>query len=243
VTASARRVTLVHGFLGSTEDWDGVVQALGAEIDADRVALAELGCESVEAAAHALAGRVTARGAHVLVGYSLGGRIALAAMAHLPAGMPLVLLSTGPGVEDDAQRAARAAEDDARAAAIRRAGLASFVETWYRMPMFAALRASPGFERVQARRASGDGEFWAKCVAGCSPGRSAPRWDLLGRLAPGSAFAVGIEDDRYASNADRAERTAPSLRIDRIAGAGHALPIEAPAACAAIVEHALRTRP
>jgi 2-succinyl-6-hydroxy-2,4-cyclohexadiene-1-carboxylate synthase len=243
VTAAVRRVTLVHGFLGSTEDWDGVVQALGAQIDADRVALAELGCESVEAAAHALAGRVTARGAHALVGYSLGGRIALAAMAHLPAGMPLVLLSTGPGVEDAALRAARAAEDDARAAAIRRDGLASFVESWYRMPMFAALRASPGFGRVQARRASGDGEFWAKCVAGCSPGRSAPRWDLLGQLAPGSAFAVGTEDDRYSFLADRVEREVPHVHVERIAGAGHALMIEAPERCAALIEHALRNAP
>lgn len=243
MTAAVHRVTLVHGFLGSPGDWDGVVRALGPGVVADPAPLRELGCESVEHAARALAARVTAFGSGVLVGYSLGGRIALAAMAHLPPAMPLVLLSTGPGVEDAAQRAARAAEDDARAAAIRRDGLAAFVDAWYGMPMFAALRASPVFDRVRARRASGDGEFWARCVAGCSPGRSTPRWDLLPRLAPGSAFAVGTEDDRYASNADRAERTAPGLRIERIAGAGHALPIEAPAACAAIVEHALKARP
>lgn len=243
MTADVRRVTLVHGFLGSPGDWDAVVRELGAGVDADSVPLGELGCESVEHAARALAVRVTERGSRVLVGYSLGGRIALAAMAHLPPDMPLVLLSTGPGVEDAAQRAARASEDDARAEAIRRDGLAAFVDAWYRMPMFAALRATKGFERIRTRRASGDGEFWARCVAACSPGRSTPRWDLLPRLAPGSAFAVGTEDDRYASNADRAGRTAPGLRIERIAGAGHALPIEAPAACAAIVEHALRTRP
>lgn len=240
---TVRRVTLVHGFLGAPEDWDGVVALLGPRVRADRVDLHELGCESVDAAAERLAARIRASGCDALVGYSMGGRIALAASRAPGAGFPCVLLSTGPGTEDDAARAARAAEDDARSGEIVRDGLPAFVERWYRMPMFAALRGSDRFDAVRARRAAGDGAFWAACVRGCSPGRSAPLWDALPRLARGSSFAVGSRDDRYASFADRVEREAPGVRVVRIAGAGHALPLEAPAECADLVDQALGTQP
>lgn len=237
------RVTLVHGFLGAPEDWDGVAAALGGTVRCDRVDLRSLGCESVAAAAERLDAHVTREAPHALVGYSLGGRLCLAAAAMRRLSIPLVLLSASAGIEDDAQRDARAREDDARADALRRDGLPAFVERWYGMPMFARLRAMPDFASVHDRRARGDGAFWARCIAGCSPGRAAGAWGVLPSLLRGSAFAVGTEDDRYSSLADRVEREAPHVRVERIAGAGHALPIEAPERCAALIEHALRNAP
>jgi len=237
------RVTLVHGFLGAPEDWDGVAAALGGTVRCDRVDLRSLGCGSVAAAAERLSAHLAREAPGVLVGYSLGGRLCLAAAAMRRLTIPLVLLSASAGIEDADQRDARAREDDARAGAIRRDGLPAFVERWYGMPMFARLRTMPDFASVRDRRARGDGEFWATCVAGCSPGRSAGAWGVLPSLPHGSAFAVGTEDDRYSLLADRVEREATHVRVERIAGAGHALPIEAPERCAPLVEHALRNAP
>ena len=237
------RVTLVHGFLGAPEDWDGVANALGGCVRCDRVDLRSLGCESVAAAAQRLEAHAARMAPDVLVGYSLGGRLCLAAAAMRRQPFPLVLLSASAGLEDAAQRDARAREDEARADAIRRDGLPAFVERWYGMPMFARLRTMPCFASVRDRRARGDGEFWARCIAGCSPGRAAGAWGVLPSLPNGSAFAVGTEDDRYSFLADRVGREAPNVRVERIAGAGHALPIEAPERCAALIEHALRNAP
>lgn len=237
------RVTLVHGLLGSTEDWEAVAGALGPGVHCDRVALHDLGCETLAAAGERLAAHVARTSPSTVVGYSLGGRVTLAAASPRPWPMPVVLLAASPGIEDTAQREARAREDDARAASIRRDGLAEFVERWYAMPMFARLRLTADFATVRDRRARGDGEFWARCVSGCSPGRAASAWGVLPGLAAGSAYAVGTEDDRYSSLADRVAREAPHLRVERIAGAGHALPIEAPERCAALIEHALRNAP
>jgi 2-succinyl-6-hydroxy-2,4-cyclohexadiene-1-carboxylate synthase len=237
------RVTLVHGFLGSPEDWDAVAAALGPRVRCDRVSLHALGCETLAAAGERLAAHVARTSPSTVVGYSLGGRVTLAAAAPRPWPMPTVLLAASPGIEDAAQRAARAREDEARAASIRRDGLAEFVERWYAMPMFDRLRSHEGFVSVRDRRARGDGEFWARCVAGCSPGRAASAWGALPGLSAGSAYAIGTEDDRYSSLADRVAREAPHLRVERIAGAGHALPIEAPERCAALIEHALRNAP
>ncbi|MFM8731575.1 MAG: alpha/beta fold hydrolase, partial [Phycisphaerales bacterium] len=98
------RVTLVHGFLGAPEDWDGVAAAFGRTVRCDRVDLRSLGCESVAAAAERLDAHVTREAPHALVGYSLGGRLCLAAAAMRRLSIPLVLLSASAGIEDDAQR-------------------------------------------------------------------------------------------------------------------------------------------
>ncbi|MFM8643517.1 MAG: alpha/beta fold hydrolase, partial [Phycisphaerales bacterium] len=75
------RVTLVHGFLGAPEDWDGVAAALGGTVHCDRVDLRSLGCGSVAAAAERRSAHLAHEAPGVLVGYSLGGRLCLAAAA------------------------------------------------------------------------------------------------------------------------------------------------------------------
>ena len=118
------RVALVHGFLGSPADWADVLARLSPGIACDCVPLVELGCASVPDAARALAARLEREPCDVLVGYSMGGRIALELAATRPELAPrLVLLGTSPGIEDSDERAHRAAEDDARAAEILRVGL------------------------------------------------------------------------------------------------------------------------
>jgi 2-succinyl-6-hydroxy-2,4-cyclohexadiene-1-carboxylate synthase len=234
------RIALVHGFLGSPADWADLLAHLAPGIEADCVPLAELGCASVDDAAAALADRLEARPVDLLAGYSLGGRIALELAASRPALAPrLVLLAAGLGIEDDAERAARAASDDALAARLATDGLARFIDAWYELPLFADFRRHPSFEATRARRLAGDGAFWTRCLSGCSAGRTRPRWTSLPELAPRTTLAVGALDERYAAAAARAVCIAPALRVETVPAAGHALPLEAPERCARLVEEAL----
>lgn len=54
----------------------------------------------------------------------------------------------------EAERTARAAHDDRLAASLLQGGLPAFVDGWYRAPMWAGLRARPGFDRIVQLRAS-----------------------------------------------------------------------------------------
>jgi len=90
---------------------------------------------------------------------------------------------------------------------------------------------------------AGEAAFWSRCVAGCSPARGTPRWDALPMLAPRTVYAAGALDERYAAYAARAKSIAPALRVEIVAGAGHVLPLEAPQACARIIEETLRIQP
>ena len=243
-----RRVTLVHGFLGSPADWADVLARLAPGIACDCVALAELGCGSVDEAAAGLARRVERHPCDLLVGYSMGGRIALELAATRPALVPrLLLLAASPGLDDEAERARRAGEDDARAQEILRDGLDAFVERWYRLPIFAPFTRHASFSAARVRRAQGESAFWARCVTGCSPGRGTPRWDALPALAARTVYAAGELDERYAAYAARARELTSShgnpLRTELVAGAGHVLPLEAPEACARLIESTLQITP
>lgn len=240
-----QRVTLVHGFLGSPADWADVLARLAPGIACDCAALTDLGCGSVNEAAAALAARLERHPCDLLVGYSMGGRIALELAATRPELAPrLLLLGASPGLDDEAERTRRAAEDDVRATEILRDGLDAFVERWYRLPIFAPFVRHASFSATRLRRAQGEAAFWARCVAGCSPGRGTPRWSALPALAPRTVFAAGALDERYAAYAARARSMtsacAPALRVEIVAGAGHVLPLEAPDACARLIEQTLK---
>ena len=224
---AAARVTLVHGFLGSPADWADVLANLAAGIACDCVALADLGCASVDEASAQLAARLERSPCDLLVGYSLGGRIALELAASRPELVPRL-----------DSRTVRVALSG-RAEDLRVHGLERFIDAWYAMPLFADFRGCPAFAATRARRLAGNAEFWARCVSGCSAGRTRPRWDALPALASRTVLVVGERDERYAAASERARRIAPELRVETVFASGHALPLESPARCARIIEEAL----
>ena len=74
-----------------------------------------------------------------LVGYSLGGRVAL----HFALAAPellwaLVLESASPGIDDPMERDARFASDAQLAASLERDGIEAFVDRWQAQPLFAS---------------------------------------------------------------------------------------------------------
>ena len=152
----------LHGFLGAAGDLSGLTAGAAAACGA-RWACIDLpghgssgpGC-SVEAAAEALAALTAARGwgRCLLLGYSLGGRVALAAAlgtAMAPAGV--LLLSSTPGISDPAERAARAEADLRLAGDLVSGGLGRFLGRWYAGPLWGSLRSHPAFP----------GRHWEPC--------------------------------------------------------------------------------
>lgn len=249
-------VCLLHGFLGAGADWDGVLSAEPAHRTcvtpdlqriADAEALMRSGMDALArgalAACRELAGP---NGVCDLVGYSLGGRVALAALA-MDAELEsrclrrVVLVSSTAGLDERSEADARLDRlriDEQRAAELERAGLPEFLRQWYAQPMFAPLRQSPAWRMVAERRALGDARWNAAALRHASPGRASSHWDLLGRRASQIRTIIGSLDGAYVAHARRiTEHGVAPAQV--IADAGHAVHLERPAATAAAIWKAL----
>jgi 2-succinyl-6-hydroxy-2,4-cyclohexadiene-1-carboxylate synthase len=178
--------------------------------------------------------RLAPHGPAVLAGYSMGGRVALQlALARPDRVAALVLVSSTAGIEDPAQRAQRRALDDARARELEDEGVASFAARWVALPLW---DGDPVAVREQQRREleAGDVAGLAAALRGLSPGAVPAVWDRLPALRPPLTVVVGGRDRRYRALGRRLVAEAPeSPREVVIAGAGHGLLREAPAAVAA----------
>ena len=91
--------------------------------------------------------------APVLVGYSMGGRIAAETVVRHP-DLPLaglVLESAGLGPADEAARVALAERNGAWAQRLREEGVAAFMDWWETLPLFASQQALPSEAHAAVR--------------------------------------------------------------------------------------------
>lgn len=176
----------------------------------------------------------------IMVGYSLGGRVALHAALRTESTVSmrgLIVEGANPGIDDVSQRSERARLDAQRAEEIERDGLTAFLDRWYRLPLF-------GFEEddeaarmklVNKRAAHQDPSSIARILREASPGRVPSLWPVLSKLSLPLAFIHGSKDKRYADIGERLRVTCPHARVHSIANAGHNAHDENPEAFAEIV--------
>ncbi|EPO6661039.1 TPA: 2-succinyl-6-hydroxy-2,4-cyclohexadiene-1-carboxylate synthase [Klebsiella aerogenes] len=88
-----------------------------------------------------------------LIGYSLGGRVAMNFACQPRAGLRGLIVEGGhPGLQDEASRQARRGNDSAWAERFRREPLAQVFADWYQQPVFASLDAAQRESLVALRR-------------------------------------------------------------------------------------------
>ena len=166
-----------------------------------------------------------------LLGYSLGGRVAL----HLAASSSdrigaLVLESASPGLAGQAERQARVASDEALANSIEQQGLEAFVEHWSSLPIFASQAALPEGARagLRAQRLSNQPGGLANSLRGLGAGVPSPLWDRLKDVPTPTLLVAGELDPKYVGLARAMAAALPAARLGLIPGAGHAAHLEQP---------------
>ena len=177
-----------------------------------------------------------AEGAPVLVGYSMGGRIAAETMVRHP-GLPLaglVLESTGLGPADDAARAALARRNGEWAARLREGGVAAFMDWWETLPLFATQRELPPATRaaIRADREAHGAETLARSLEAWGAHHQAAESETVAALAQMQVagrpvlYLAGSRDEKYAALAARVR--AADLPAMLVEGAGHNVHLEKP---------------
>lgn len=227
-------VALVHGFAQTGGCFGPFGAAIEAEHPVQRVdqpghggSLRHLQAD-LDEGADLLAATV---GRAVLVGYSMGARLALTtAVSHPDRVRALVLIGGTAGIEDPRERAARRDEDEGRAQRLEAIGLDAFLEEWLAMPMFAGL---PRWARFDEERRSNTVEGLAASLRRAGTGSMSPLWDHLAELRCPVLCVTGSRDERYGALADRlVAGVAGPARHAVVEGAGHAAHLEQPEATA-----------
>ncbi len=236
-------VVFLHGFLGAKDDWKMVADKLGSTLMKLGVDLPGHGESHVGANAFSFDGcslliveSVAAMGVRrfSLVGYSMGGRIALYLATRYPQFVErLALISASPGLESEIERTERARNDDSLAMKLEAEGLPTFLDDWYGQPLFASLKARPELlAKVIERRGKGSSRSLAKALKSLSAGRQPSLWEELRSLTVPALFIAGEMDSKYASLARRMADLCPNGKPCIIAQAGHAVHLEQPWAVA-----------
>ena len=244
------RLLALHGFTGSGDDFDVVQAAVarrGAAIDWLTPDLPGhggnlppfAGAYTVPAMAASVAaglrGMEDQETLTVLLGYSMGGRVALQTALDWPESIDaLVLIGAHPGIEDLEARAARAAEDRARAVRVRELGAAAFCAEWSCVPIIATQERVPAPFRaaMRARRAANDTQGLSLAAEVGGTGSMDPLWDRLNTLDLPTLLVVGEDDHKYRELVAEMLPRIPSAAPATISGAGHAAHLEAPDAFA-----------
>ena len=140
-------LVLLHGFLGAANDWSALIERLP---DCDCIALNLPGHgDACEQRLNRMADfplwlnqQLQQRDIsnYHLLGYSLGGRLALQFAATQPAGLQsLVLENAHPGLSSQDERKTRASADAHWARRFYRESLTDVLADWYQQPVFADL--------------------------------------------------------------------------------------------------------
>ena len=171
-----------------------------------------------------------------LVGYSMGGRLAVHIAAFHPERLvSLTLISAHAGLEDPAVREQRRRQDEGLAHAIDRRGIEWFAADWGARPMFAGIqRRGPEYvAAVRASRLANRPAGLAASLRGMGQGAAPAVWDRLPAIGCPALFIAGELDGAYPALAVRMAAAVPEGRAVKVPGAGHAVHQEDPQAVAA----------
>ena len=234
-------IVFLHGFLGAPAMWRNIERALKSPIDTYALdlpghgAIPWLPSEPADfmSAVDALADRFPIADPAVLVGYSMGARLALALTLRHPARVrSAILIGVDPGIEDEAARTERVAWDDTWAERAASESLDAFASAWEDLPIFATQKSLPTPAKNELRRQrtshTSGGISWAMGALGL--GRMPSLWAEIPSASVPITLVTGALDVKFSEKSQAISDRAKNVRRMIIEGAGHNVALEAPTA-------------
>ncbi len=250
IQGSGIPLVLLHGFTGSTQNWRGVMPTLAQQFAVMALDLPGHGQSFVPAAPEECEMYTVAEDLErlladlniekcLLLGYSLGARLALYFAHSYPMLVGGLILESGsPGLADAAERAQRQQADNELADFIEREGMAAFVQHWENLPMWASQQQLPDEVRswVRQLRLQNHPTGLANMLRGMGTGVQPSLWDKLPEIDIPTLLIAGELDSKFATIATHMHAALPNAQLSIIPNAGHAVHLEQAALYTAAIQ-------
>ncbi|KIL47325.1 hypothetical protein KP77_24300 [Jeotgalibacillus alimentarius] len=242
VSGSGPALVVLHGFTGSAESWDRFAEELSSDFQVIAIDLPGHGqtlapmnqqyfsmekvCIAIREILNALKIDQAA-----FLGYSMGGRTALAYATLYPETVTsLILESASPGLKTVTARTERKQSDADLASFIESEGIQRFTDRWESIPLFESQkRLSEKMRRnIREGRLQNSAEGLAASLRYMGTGSQPSYWDALTGLNIPVLLLTGEWDHKFIQIATEMKKLLPNVVHENILHSGHAIQVEQP---------------
>jgi 2-succinyl-6-hydroxy-2,4-cyclohexadiene-1-carboxylate synthase len=219
-------VTFLHGFTQTKESWLPVLDSLHVLIAATLLDCPGHGESPTQGRTLPQTGDDVSQTmkAGVLVGYSMGARIALHTALQSPDKVQgLVLISGTPGLRTESERIDRRASDESLAQDIEEVGVNEFITEWLSNPMFQGLSADLA---DVPRRCTNTANGLADSLRFAGTGTQEPLWEQLPSLTMPVLIITGDRDNKFTEIAHQMTSLMPHAEHHIMKDVGHTCHLE-----------------
>lgn len=220
----------LHGAVGAASDWRSLAGKLAKDgISTRSVDLWRfLQCESVPMPEFGkrlnadAEGEVSRGRRRILVGYSMGGRLALHALLEGGPWDAAVIISANPGIRDSQEASERRASDTVWATQALTRSWDEFLSEWNSQPVLGgAMRDEREDKKLIQRRRE-----IARSFVDWSVGNQQPLWDRLPGIKIPVLWVAGENDAKFSSIASEAAQVSAHFEVAIAPDCGHRVPWE-----------------
>ncbi|WP_342543196.1 2-succinyl-6-hydroxy-2,4-cyclohexadiene-1-carboxylate synthase [Paenisporosarcina sp. FSL H8-0542] len=246
---ASETIIFLHGFTGSSKTWVPIIEQLPDSVRCITVDLMGHGKTDSPSDANRYIMYDQVMDLHELflflnvtnfslVGYSMGGRIALAYALAFPKHVKrLVLESASPGLQSEADRLARITADEKLAKKMESEGLSSFIDFWQDIPLFHSQKklGEIKLHSIREERMQQAVSGLANSLKGMGTGRQPSYWSRLNELKITVIIITGELDEKFTIIAKQMTELIRYSQHLEVSGAGHAIHVENPVQFATII--------
>lgn len=163
----------------------------------------------------------------LLLGYSMGGRLALYMTLYFPDRFEKVVLeSASPGLKTEKDRSHRLQADLHIAQNLENSNLKEFLYNWYDRPLFQSLTKSPNFHQLIESRLANNPLELAKSLRNMGTGTQPSLWEQLAKNQIPLLLLVGEYDDKFTTINAKIASLCPAANLEIVPKAGHNIHFE-----------------
>jgi 2-succinyl-6-hydroxy-2,4-cyclohexadiene-1-carboxylate synthase len=231
-------ILLLHGFIGNSQNFNPIISLFSQSYCCLAVDLPGHGttkvngdesCYNMSNTAQALIELLDDLQIDkcLLLGYSMGGRLALYMTLHFPDRFyKVVLESASPGLKTEKERSHRIQSDLQLAQKLENSNFKEFLYNWYDRPLFQSLTKSPNFDRLIASRLANNPLELAKSLRNMGTGNQPSLWEKLAQNQISLLLLAGEYDDKFKTINTEIADLCPAGSLKIIANAGHNIHFE-----------------